>query len=194
MQSTMNLDLPDAQKAIAAALDEAARLGRSMAFAVADSAGELIACARMTGADARIQRHAIRKGIIYLTDRLRIPILMLNGDNHGKRTWKIRPRREWRGDEGGRWAIQRQAHAAVCRRSRHYRRCCRHSPSSNTSTRRIRLFSARRVSISCCRSSRTFGRPASSCGDGGSAASEDWGSLILMVLSHFRENKTKDSV
>ena len=61
MQNTVNLDLPDAQKAIAAALNEAARLGRSMAFAVADSAGELIACARMTGADARIQRHAIRK-------------------------------------------------------------------------------------------------------------------------------------
>ena len=30
-------------------------------------------------------------GIIYLTDRLRTPILMLKGDSHGKRTRKIRP-------------------------------------------------------------------------------------------------------
>ena len=56
-----SLGLVEAEKAIAAGIDAARRLGRPMAFAVTDSGAELIASARMDGAHARILRHSIRK-------------------------------------------------------------------------------------------------------------------------------------
>jgi 2-iminobutanoate/2-iminopropanoate deaminase len=56
-----SISLPEAEKAIEAGMATARRYGRVMAFAVADSKGELIACARMDGAHPRILRHAIRK-------------------------------------------------------------------------------------------------------------------------------------
>ncbi len=56
-----SLGLAEAEKAIAAGIDAAKKLGRPMAFAVADSNAETIASARMDGAHARILRHSIRK-------------------------------------------------------------------------------------------------------------------------------------
>jgi len=56
-----SLGLAEAEQAIAAGIDAARRLGRPMAFAVADAAAETIASARMDGAHARILRHSIRK-------------------------------------------------------------------------------------------------------------------------------------
>jgi len=55
------LGLAEAEKAIAAGIDAAKRLGRPMAFAVADAGAETIASARMDGAHPRILRHSIRK-------------------------------------------------------------------------------------------------------------------------------------
>ncbi|HEY7068019.1 MAG TPA: heme-binding protein [Chloroflexota bacterium] len=61
MLTLTTLGLEEAQRAVAAVLDAAARAGRTMAVAVVDHDGELIACARMNGAPARYQRAAIRK-------------------------------------------------------------------------------------------------------------------------------------
>jgi uncharacterized protein GlcG (DUF336 family) len=55
------LGLEEANRAIAAGIAAAQRLGRPMAFAVADSSAGLIAAARMDGAHPRILRHSIRK-------------------------------------------------------------------------------------------------------------------------------------
>jgi glc operon protein GlcG len=55
------LGLDDATRAIDVGVRESERDGRPMAFAVADSYGELIAAYRMDGATPRILRHAIRK-------------------------------------------------------------------------------------------------------------------------------------
>jgi uncharacterized protein GlcG (DUF336 family) len=55
------LGLDDANRAVEAGIREAEKDGRPMAFAVADSYGELIACHRMDGAHPRLLRHAIRK-------------------------------------------------------------------------------------------------------------------------------------
>ncbi len=56
-----SLGLIEAEKGIAAGIQTAKALGKAMAFAVADSAGEMIATARMDGANPRILRHSIRK-------------------------------------------------------------------------------------------------------------------------------------
>jgi uncharacterized protein GlcG (DUF336 family) len=56
-----SLGLAEAEKAIAAGIEAATRLGRLMAFAVADVGAEIIASARMDGAHPRILRHSIRK-------------------------------------------------------------------------------------------------------------------------------------
>jgi len=56
-----SLGLAEAEKAIAAGIEAATRLGRPMAFAVADVGAEIIASARMDGAHPRILRHSIRK-------------------------------------------------------------------------------------------------------------------------------------
>jgi uncharacterized protein GlcG (DUF336 family) len=56
-----SLGLSEAEKAIAAGIAMAQKLGRPMAFAVADSGAETIASARMDGAHPRILRHSIRK-------------------------------------------------------------------------------------------------------------------------------------
>ena len=56
-----SLGLAEAEKAIAAGIAAAKRLGRPMAFAVADSGAAMIATARMDGAHGRILRHSIRK-------------------------------------------------------------------------------------------------------------------------------------
>src|ERR1700704_1460076 len=56
-----SLGLIEAEKGIAAGIQAAKALGKVMAFAVADSAGEMIATARMDGANPRILRHSIRK-------------------------------------------------------------------------------------------------------------------------------------
>ena len=56
-----SLGLIEAEKGIAAGIQTAKSLGKAMAFAVADSAGEMIATARMDGANPRILRHSIRK-------------------------------------------------------------------------------------------------------------------------------------
>jgi uncharacterized protein GlcG (DUF336 family) len=56
-----SLGLAEAEKAIAAGIEAARRLGRPMAFAVADQSAEMIATARMDGANPRILRHSIRK-------------------------------------------------------------------------------------------------------------------------------------
>jgi uncharacterized protein GlcG (DUF336 family) len=61
MLESKSLGLEEAEKAIAAGREEARRLGRPMAFAVADAGAGLIAAARMDGAHARILRHSIRK-------------------------------------------------------------------------------------------------------------------------------------
>jgi glc operon protein GlcG len=57
----MSLGLEEAQRAIAAVFEQAKKDGRALAVAIADNHGELISCARMDGAHARILRHAIRK-------------------------------------------------------------------------------------------------------------------------------------
>lgn len=56
-----SLGLPEAETAIVAGVAAAERLGRPMAFAVADASGQLIAAVRMDGAHPRILRHSIRK-------------------------------------------------------------------------------------------------------------------------------------
>jgi glc operon protein GlcG len=56
-----SLGLLEAEKAIAAGIAAAQSLGKAMAFAVADQAGEMIATARMDGANPRILRHSVRK-------------------------------------------------------------------------------------------------------------------------------------
>jgi uncharacterized protein GlcG (DUF336 family) len=56
-----SLGLTDAEKAIAAGIAAAKKLGRPMAFAVADAGGHMIATARMDGAHSRILRHSVRK-------------------------------------------------------------------------------------------------------------------------------------
>jgi uncharacterized protein GlcG (DUF336 family) len=56
-----SLGLAEAEKAIAAGIEAASRLSRPMAFAVADSSAEMIATARMDGANPRILGHSIRK-------------------------------------------------------------------------------------------------------------------------------------
>ena len=56
-----SLGLMEADKAIAGGIAAARALGKAMAFAVADHAGEMIATARMDGAHARILRHSVRK-------------------------------------------------------------------------------------------------------------------------------------
>jgi glc operon protein GlcG len=61
MVPQLSLGLEEAQRAIAAVFDQARKDGRPVAVAVVDNHGELIACARMDGAHARILRHAIRK-------------------------------------------------------------------------------------------------------------------------------------
>ena len=61
MLQLQTLDLAEAQRAVAAALEEAKKDGRPMAVAVADVHGDIICCARMDGAHARVLRHAVRK-------------------------------------------------------------------------------------------------------------------------------------
>lgn len=61
MYSRTCLGLEEAQRGIAAAMEEAQRDGRPMAFAVVDDRGHLIASARMDGAHERVLRFAIRK-------------------------------------------------------------------------------------------------------------------------------------
>ena len=61
MLQIQSLGLEEAEKAIAAGMAAAARLGRPMGFAVADVSAGLIAAKRMDGAHPRILRHAIRK-------------------------------------------------------------------------------------------------------------------------------------
>jgi len=56
-----SLSLVEAEKAIAGGIEAARKLGKAMAFAVADSSGEVIATARMDGAHPRILRHSVRK-------------------------------------------------------------------------------------------------------------------------------------
>jgi uncharacterized protein GlcG (DUF336 family) len=56
-----SLGLSEAEKAITAGIAMARRLDRPMAFAVADRGAEMIATARMDGANPRILRHSIRK-------------------------------------------------------------------------------------------------------------------------------------
>ncbi|HEX3484326.1 MAG TPA: heme-binding protein [Micropepsaceae bacterium] len=56
-----SLGLIEAEKAIAGGMAAARSLGKAMAFAVADQAGEMIATVRMDGAHPRILRHSIRK-------------------------------------------------------------------------------------------------------------------------------------
>jgi glc operon protein GlcG len=61
MLPQLSLGLEEAQRAIAAVFEQAKIDGRAVAVAVVDNHGELIACARMDGAHARVLRHAIRK-------------------------------------------------------------------------------------------------------------------------------------
>jgi glc operon protein GlcG len=56
-----SLGLIEAEKGIAAGIQAAKALGKAMAFAVADHTGEMIATARMDGANPRILRHSVRK-------------------------------------------------------------------------------------------------------------------------------------
>jgi glc operon protein GlcG len=56
-----SLGLLEAQKAIAGGIAAAQTVGKAMAFAVADHCGEMIATARMDGANPRILTHSIRK-------------------------------------------------------------------------------------------------------------------------------------
>ena len=61
MVPQLSLGLEEAQRAIAAVFDQAKKDGRAVAVAVVDNHGDLISCARMDGAHARVLRHAIRK-------------------------------------------------------------------------------------------------------------------------------------
>jgi uncharacterized protein GlcG (DUF336 family) len=61
MLTSESLDLADAEKAIAAGIAAAKKIGRPMAFAVADAGAHMIATARMDGAHPRILRHSVRK-------------------------------------------------------------------------------------------------------------------------------------
>ena len=61
MLQVQSLDLNEAEKAIAAGIAAARKLGKPMAFAVADQSAGLIAAVRMDGAHPRILKHAIRK-------------------------------------------------------------------------------------------------------------------------------------
>jgi 2-iminobutanoate/2-iminopropanoate deaminase len=61
MISQQSLGIEEAQRAIAAVLEEAGREGKPMSVAVVDNHGELLAAARMNGSHARVLRHAIRK-------------------------------------------------------------------------------------------------------------------------------------
>jgi glc operon protein GlcG len=61
MLQSESLGLVEAEKAIAGGIAAAQAVGKAMAFAVADHAGEMIATARMDGANPRILRHSIRK-------------------------------------------------------------------------------------------------------------------------------------
>ena len=61
MVPQLSLGLEEAQRAIAAVFDQAKKDGRAVAVAVVDNHGDLITCARMDGAHARVLRHAIRK-------------------------------------------------------------------------------------------------------------------------------------
>ena len=61
MLPQLSLGLEEAQRAIAAVFEQAKKDERAVAVAVVDNHGELIACARMDGAHARVLRHAIRK-------------------------------------------------------------------------------------------------------------------------------------
>ena len=61
MLPQLSLGLEEAQRAITAVFEQAKIDGRAIAVAVVDNHGELIACARMDGAHARVLRHAIRK-------------------------------------------------------------------------------------------------------------------------------------
>ncbi len=56
-----SLGLIEAEKAIAGGIAAAGRAIATMAFAVADHRGEMIATARMDGAHPRILTHSIRK-------------------------------------------------------------------------------------------------------------------------------------
>lgn len=56
-----SLGLLEGDKAIAAGIAAAKAAGKPMAFAVANSAGEMICTARMDGANPRILRHSVRK-------------------------------------------------------------------------------------------------------------------------------------
>jgi uncharacterized protein GlcG (DUF336 family) len=56
-----SLGLLEAENAIAGGIAAARAVGKAMAFAVADHTGEMIATARMDGANARILRHSVRK-------------------------------------------------------------------------------------------------------------------------------------
>src|SRR6185503_5224614 len=61
MRQLLSLGLVEAEKAIAAGIEAATKLNRPMAFAVADVGAEMIATARMDGANPRILRHSVRK-------------------------------------------------------------------------------------------------------------------------------------
>ena len=61
MLQFQSLALDEANRAIAAGIEAARKLGRPMAFAVSDASAGLIAAARMDGAHPRILRHSIRK-------------------------------------------------------------------------------------------------------------------------------------
>lgn len=55
------LSWSEAERAVAAVFEEAAKDQRPMSVAVVDNHGELIACGRMDGSPARVLRHSIRK-------------------------------------------------------------------------------------------------------------------------------------
>lgn len=61
MIQRMSLGLEEARRAIAAVFEQAQKDGRAVAVAVVDHNGDVISCARMDGAHARVLRHAIRK-------------------------------------------------------------------------------------------------------------------------------------
>jgi len=61
MLPQLSLGLEEAQRAIAAVFEQAKKDGRPVAVAVVDNHGDLITCARMDGAHARVLRYAIRK-------------------------------------------------------------------------------------------------------------------------------------
>jgi glc operon protein GlcG len=61
MLHQVSLGLDEAQRGIAAVLEQAKKDGKAIAVAVVDNHGDLISCARLDGAHARVLRHAIRK-------------------------------------------------------------------------------------------------------------------------------------